>query len=120
MRPIDADMLVPDRDYYDNSPDSGYDAVSCSQIDAAPTLRAIPIPEGATNGDVLKAIFPDMQINQDYFLDLEAKYVTISGKILSATTGNNELVLLCKSNYWGAEYTEKQDLLYCEIVAQPN
>lgn len=43
MRLIDADMLVPDRDYYDNSPNSGYDAVSCQQIDNAETVKAIPL-----------------------------------------------------------------------------
>jgi DNA-directed RNA polymerase subunit F len=39
-RLIDADMLSPDRDYYDNG---GYDAVSCQQIDYATTVKAIPL-----------------------------------------------------------------------------
>jgi hypothetical protein len=39
-RLIDADMLSPDRDYYYNG---GYDAVSCQQIDYAPTVKAIPL-----------------------------------------------------------------------------
>jgi len=76
MRLIDADMLSPDRDYYDNSICSGYDAVSCQQIDSATTVKAIPIPEGATNRDVIKAMFPNMNfgtlaqddviVNKDY------------------------------------------------------
>ena len=102
MRLIDSDMLFPDRDYYDNSPVSGYDAVSCSQIDNAPTIRAIPIPEGATNGDVLKAIFPDMQTSRD--VGVKDEYATMLGNILNAETGDNELVLLCKGNYWGAKF----------------
>lgn len=43
MRLIDADMLSPDRDYYDNSICSGYNAVSCQQIDSATTVKAIPL-----------------------------------------------------------------------------
>lgn len=35
MRTIDADTLIPDRDYYEGC---GYDAVSCEQIDNAPTV----------------------------------------------------------------------------------
>lgn len=64
MRLIDADMLSPDRDYYDNSICSGYDAVSCQQIDSAKTVEAIPIPRGATNGDVIKTMFPDAEIRE--------------------------------------------------------
>lgn len=36
MRLIDADALIPDRDYYEGG---GYDAVSCEQIDKAPTVK---------------------------------------------------------------------------------
>lgn len=43
MRPIDADALIPDRDYYEGC---GYDAVSCEQIDNAPTVDVIPNKEG--------------------------------------------------------------------------
>lgn len=42
-RLIDANMLSPDRDYYENSYNSGYDAVSCQQIDNAPTVKAISL-----------------------------------------------------------------------------
>ena len=35
-RLIDADALIPDRDYYEGG---GYDAVSCEQIDNAPTIE---------------------------------------------------------------------------------
>lgn len=41
-----------------------------------PTVKAIPIPEGVTNGDMIKAIFPDADVkemlgsrSQDYLWD---------------------------------------------------
>lgn len=53
MRLIDADKL-----YFDCTTIWGYPTVGKSQIENAPTISAVPIPEGATNGDVLKALFP--------------------------------------------------------------
>lgn len=65
MRLIDADMLSPDRDYYDNSICSGYDAVSCQQIDSAKTVQAIPL-------DKVKQAREEMN-DLDYLIN-DAKY----------------------------------------------
>ena len=97
MRPIDADMLSPDRDYYDNSPYSGYDAVSCSQIDDAPTIKAILIPEGATNGDMIKAMFPNCKITLDN-----------EGLIGVRPIGENWIIWFTQS-WWNAPYKGVQN-----------
>ena len=57
MRLIDADNLKPDAqwEFFYNC----YFAYSISQIDDAPTVQAVPIPDNATNGDVIKAVFPN-------------------------------------------------------------
>lgn len=54
-RLIDADKLYPDR-----MTNKGTVAISQSQIAKAPTVQAVPIPENATNGDVIKAMFPNI------------------------------------------------------------
>ena len=33
-------------------------------IENAPTINAIPIPKDATNGDMIKAIFPDVEVKE--------------------------------------------------------
>ena len=34
--------------------------VSAYMVNEAPTVKAIPIPDGATNGDMIKVIFPSI------------------------------------------------------------
>ena len=63
MRLIDADELEKQaeeartgaRDYYE---DCGMEII-INLVEDAPTVNAVIIPEGATNGDVIKAIFPN-------------------------------------------------------------
>ena len=33
-------------------------------IENAPTINAIPIPKDATNGDMIKAIFPNIEVKE--------------------------------------------------------
>jgi hypothetical protein len=42
------------------SAEGAYDYVSAEEITKAPTVPAIPIPDNATNGEILCSIFPDM------------------------------------------------------------
>lgn len=51
MRLIDADKIHPDI-----RTQKGMLGISQGQLAYAPTINAIPIPEGATNGDVLKRL----------------------------------------------------------------
>ena len=58
---IDRDELELDTewsDYYD-----GYMSYSQSQINGESTVNAIPIPDNATNGDMIKAMFPNQTIS---------------------------------------------------------
>lgn len=34
-------------------------------IDATPTIRAIPVPDNATNGTMFKMLFPYVELNYD-------------------------------------------------------
>ena len=65
MRLIDADELI--KNWYDEyikfmtkEEIESMDGI----IENAPTINAIPIPKDATNGDMLKAVFPN--VNFDY------------------------------------------------------
>lgn len=42
---------------YDNDVSMEFDV-----LDSQPTINAIPIPEGATNGDMIKAMFPNIEV----------------------------------------------------------
>lgn len=65
------------------------------------TVQAIPIPKGATNGDVIKAMFPNIEANEiktntgGY---IEVKYLDTTDKC-DATA--------FRKNWWNASYTEK-------------
>lgn len=63
MRLIDADSLdittIDCSDYRDNEI---YDVVLKEDIDEAPTVEAIPISKDATNGDMIKAMFPNVKV----------------------------------------------------------
>ena len=64
-------------------------------IDSAPTVEAIPIPKNATNGDIIKALFPDKQ------------FVSIcSDRIYDYTTDN---MIDCNLDWWNAPYKENTD-----------
>lgn len=64
MRLIDADVLP-----LDNIDDANYGS---NYIRIAPTVNAIPIPENATNGDMIKAMFPNFKIT-----DLKNKMIKV-------------------------------------------
>lgn len=55
MRLVDVDKLEPDIFMQDKGL-----AISESQIANASTANAIPIPKYATNGDMIKAMFPNL------------------------------------------------------------
>lgn len=54
-------MRIIDADRYRKDLLSAYDDVSMEfeVLDRQPSVSAIPIPEGATNGDMIMATFPD-------------------------------------------------------------
>ena len=59
MRVIDADGLCSTTIITDDySGNEILEIVLKEDIDEAPTIEAIPIPKDATNGDMIKAMFP--------------------------------------------------------------
>jgi hypothetical protein len=56
-------MRIIDADKYQKELLSAYDDVSMEfeVLDRQPLVSAIPIPEGATNGDMIKAMFNDFE-----------------------------------------------------------
>jgi hypothetical protein len=49
----------------------------CNMLGRIPSVDAIRIPENATNGDMIKAMFPDAQINYHEKTDLVDGHVTV-------------------------------------------
>jgi len=45
--------------------DDDFISYSKSQINSLPTADVIPIPEGATNGDMIKAMFPQWDLREE-------------------------------------------------------
>lgn len=60
-------MRIIDADKYQKELLSAYDDVSMEfeVLDRQPLVSAIPIPEGATNGDMIKEMFPDVECRED-------------------------------------------------------
>ena len=66
MRIIDADKYRKDLlSYYDDP------SIELEVLDRQPLVSAIPIPKGATNGDMIKAIFPN---GKEYDNDGDVRY----------------------------------------------
>lgn len=66
-------MRIIDADKYQKELLSAYDDVSMEfeVLDRQPLISAIPIPEGATNGDMIKAMFPN---GKEYDNDGDVRY----------------------------------------------
>lgn len=48
-----------------------YMVVNSYDVKSAPTIKAITIPDNATNGEVIMAMFPDVEV------EIEGKYITL-------------------------------------------
>lgn len=78
----------------------GYKNFLSKFIEECEIVDAIPIPEGATNGDMIKAIFPDTRVSQTFisFNGDEVYYVPID-KFNGIT---NEMRVM--KSWWNAPY----------------
>lgn len=63
-------------------------------IDSLPTVNAIVIPDNATNGDVIKALFPKADIDGRH----KEVYVVIDDEVLDFS-----------ENWWFAHYKENKE-----------
>ena len=89
MRVIDADKYQKDLlSYYDDP------SIELEVLDRQPLVSAIPIPEGATNGDVIKTMFPNAEYGED-----ELGNVFI---VSSAQLG----YIAFRESWWNAPYKE--------------
>ena len=67
-----------------------------NMIDNAPTVQAIPIPDNATNGDVIQAVFPDIEISDGK--GLSKVYTGIPyGELIGANID-------CMRDWWNKPY----------------
>jgi hypothetical protein len=66
-------MRIIDADKYQKELLSAYDDVSMEfeVLDRQPLVSAIPIPDGATNGDMIKTMFPN---GKEYDNDGDVRY----------------------------------------------
>lgn len=64
MRLIDADELLTHIEDFGEGQYS-LNLISPYYVRNAPTVNAIPIPDDATNGDMVKIIFPNIKSNED-------------------------------------------------------
>lgn len=95
MRLIDADKLI-----YSNIKTNGYGYVEVIEtvvleqdIANAKTVQAIPIPVGTTNGDVIKAMFPKIEI-----------YTDVINGIVDVEICEDSSELRCSVDWWNAPY----------------
>lgn len=69
-------------------------------VSERPTADAIPIPEGATNGDMIKAMFPDVIISESEET-LHLKYHTVNSDPL--------FFVQVSKRWWNAPYRKVEE-----------
>ena len=68
-------------------------------VGSEPTANVIKIPEGATNGDMIKAMFPDMQIDN-----------VCNGILYGYKTNDREMPMLGMNlDWWRAPYKRGEE-----------
>lgn len=100
MRLIDADEL---NERFESSCTTEcaccpYSDDNCGLVHEADTVNAIVIPEGATNGDMIKALFPNIKIN-----DIDCLKMIYTGIDYKNMIGFN---LDATKEWWNAPYKE--------------
>ena len=103
QRLIDADKTIECMQYYhdDCAKTSEYTRLgfetAIEVVKDAPTV--LTIPDNPTNGDVIKAIFPDAKITE--YLDLVQVEIIVKGL--------NLVEIECDINWWNAPYKRGTD-----------
>ena len=70
-----------------------------SEVDLSNASTVLTIPDNPTNGDVIKAIFPDAKITE--YLDLVQVEIIVKGL--------NLVEIECDINWWNAPYKRGTD-----------
>lgn len=98
-RLIDADVLSEEIYSWgmnDYEPSDFTDA-----IDDAPTVEAIPIPKDATNGDMIKAMFPNITVRDSYY--------TYCVEVKLEYHSQYDTGLLFDKKWWNAPYKAESE-----------
>lgn len=98
MRLIDADALEFDTYSLETDSDISFEIVDKYDIEQAPTINAIIIPENATNGDMLKAIFPELEAKEKHVISLNL----IQGESIRFTG-------MALQEWWNAPYKREEE-----------
>ena len=104
MRLIDADEL---NERFESSCTTEcaccpYSGNNCGLVHEADTVNAIVIPEGATNGDIIKAMFPYIKVE-----DKCSMYYSVNIENLSADKGLNTVGF--RKDWWNAPYKSESE-----------
>ena len=75
-----------------------YSDDNCGLVHEADTVNAIPIPENATNGDMIKALFPNVRIDERLEENLSTELNIIIVKGIDGGTSP------FYRNWWNAPY----------------
>lgn len=105
MKLIDTDRLLTDRmkSKYYHLP-NGDTAVPIIDIENAPTVNAIPISDGATNGDMMMAMFPNAW---------KSDFIDIANHSTLYVDDKHELEV--DVDWWNAPYNlPKQNLAFAD------
>lgn len=105
MRLIDADKLL--RFFTVDTANQTYRFGTIKkQIENAETVQAIPIPDNTTNGDMIKAMFPSLEIANDGLINdnLTGIMAFYGGYDSPLPRGDNYF----NRKWWNAPYTEKR------------
>lgn len=95
MRLINADKIHPDV-----RTQHGALAISQGQLAYAETVNAVLIPENATNGDMIKAVFPYIEIEDNCDM-----YYSVNIENLSIDKGLNTIGF--RKDWWNAPYKKE-------------
>lgn len=99
MRLIDADELDErfERSCTTECAICPYSDNNCGLVHEADTVNAIVIPKGATNGDVIEAMFPNINQNPNPFIECYDFYV------------NGVTVMKTDKEWWNAPYKAESE-----------
>ena len=93
-------MRIIDADRYRKDLLSAYDDISIEfeVLDRQPLISAIPILEGMTNGDVIKAMFPNVECGKD-----------ILGNVFIISSVQLGYIAF-RESWWNAPYTLEREV----------
>lgn len=75
-----------------------YAECDADQVRNLPAVNAIVIPDNATNGDMIKAMFPNVEI-----------YTVVINEIVDVEICEDRSELRCSVDWWNSPYRKEQE-----------